>query len=79
MAEFPQRNKSEYPPLGKPFIAEYRYGNRDFPIIHIKKDPRVDNYKAPEVGDPCPDKRFSDHTFIQVLPTNSDERVVWVY
>ena len=70
---------TEYPPLGKAFIAEYRYGNRDFPVVHIKKDPRVDNYRAPNVGDPCPDKRFSDHTFIQVNPTNSDERVIWVY
>jgi hypothetical protein len=70
---------TEYPPLGKPFVAEYRYGDRGFPVIHIKKDPRVENYRAPEVGDPCPDKRFPDHTFIQALPTNSDERVLWVY
>jgi len=70
---------TEYPPLGKAFVAEYRYGNRDFPIVHIKKDPRVENYKSPEVGDPCPDKRFPNHTFIQVLPTNTDERVLWVY
>lgn len=78
MAEISQR-RSEYPPLGKPFIAEYRYGNRDFPVVHIKKDPRVDNYRVPEVGDKCPDTRFPDHTFIQVLPTNTDERVLWVY
>jgi hypothetical protein len=70
---------TEYPPLGKAFVAEYRYGDRGFPVVHIKKDPRVDNYKAPDVGEPCPDKRFPDHTFTQTLPTNSDERVLWVY
>ena len=71
---------TEYPPLGKSFVLSYANNDRDYPIIAIRKDPRVDNYKIPEDLSPHPDsKRYPNHVFTGAQPTNSDERVQWVY
>ena len=71
---------TEYPPLGKSYVISYSNNDRDFPIIGIRKDPRVDNYKIPEDLSPHPDStRYPNHIFTGASPTNSDERVLWVY
>lgn len=71
---------TEYPPLGKSYVVSYANNDRDFPIIGIRKDPRVDNYKIPEDLSPHPDSvRYPNHVFTGANPTNSDERVLWVY
>lgn len=71
---------AEYPPLGKSFVLSYSNNDRDFPIVAIRKDPRVDNYRIPEDLSPHPDsKRWPNHVFTGAQPTNSDERVQWIY
>jgi hypothetical protein len=71
---------TEYPPLGKSFVSGYANNDRDYPIISIRKDPRVDNYKIPEDLSPHPDStRYPNHIFTGARPTNSDERVQWDY
>lgn len=71
---------TEYPPLGKSFVLSYSNNDRNFPIIAIRKDPRVENYKIPEDLSPHPEtKRYPNHVFTGAQPTNSDERVQWVY
>ena len=71
---------TEYPPLGKSFVSGYANNDRDYPIISIRKDPRVDNYKIPEDLSPHPDStRYPNHVFTGARPTNSDERVQWDY
>lgn len=71
---------TEYPPLGKSYVVSYANNDRDFPVIGIRKDPRVDNYKIPEDLSPHPDSvRYPNHVFTGANPTNSDERVLWVY
>ena len=71
---------TEYPPLGKSYVVSYANNDRDFPIIGIRKDPRVDNYKIPEDLSPHPDSvRYPNHVFTGANPTNSDERVLWIY
>jgi hypothetical protein len=71
---------TEYPPLGKSFVSGYSNSDRDFPIISIRKDPRVENYKIPEDLSPHPDSaRYPNHVFTGAQNGNSDERVVWTY
>lgn len=71
---------TEYPPLGKSYVISYSNNDRDYPIIGIRKDPRVDNYKIPDDLSPHPDStRYPNHIFTGANPTNSDERVLWVY
>lgn len=71
---------TEYPPLGKSYVISYANNDRDYPIIGIRKDPRVDNYKIPNDLFPHPDSvRYPNHVFTGANPTNSDERVLWVY
>lgn len=71
---------TEYPPLGKSFVISYANNDRDYPIIGIRKDPRVENYKIPEDLSSHPDsKRYPNHVFTGAQATNSDERVQWVY
>lgn len=71
---------TEYPPLGKSYVISYSNNDRDYPIIGIRKDPRVDNYKIPADLSPHPDAtRYPNHVFTGANPTNSDERVLWVY
>jgi hypothetical protein len=71
---------TEYPPLGKSFVSGYANSDRNYPIISIRKDPRVDNYKIPEDLSPHPDStRYPNHVFTGSRPTNSDERVQWDY
>jgi hypothetical protein len=71
---------TEYPPLGKSYVISYANNDRDYPIIGIRKDPRVDNYKIPNDLSPHPDSvRYPNHVFTGANPTNSDERVLWVY
>lgn len=71
---------TEYPPLGKSFVLSYSNNDRDYPIIAIRKDPRVENYKIPDDLSPHPDsKRYTNHVFTGAQPTNSDERVQWIY
>jgi hypothetical protein len=71
---------TEYPPLGKSYVVSYANNDRDFPIIGIRKDPRMDNYKIPEDLSPHPDSvRYPNHVFTGANPTNSDERVLWTY
>lgn len=71
---------TEYPPLGRSYVISYSNNDRDFPIIGIRKDPRVDSYKIPQDLSPHPDsKRYPNHVFTGAQATNSDERVQWVY
>lgn len=71
---------TEYPPLGKSFVLAYASSDRDYPIIAIRKDPRVENYRIPTDLSPHPDKvRYPNHVFTGAQPTNSDERVQWIY
>lgn len=71
---------AEYPPLGKTYVISYSNGDKDFPILAIKKDPRVDNYKRPDDLSPHPDStRYPNHVFTGTQPTNTDERVIWIY
>jgi len=71
---------AEYPPLGRSYVISYSNGDKDFPIIAIKKDPRVDNYKRPDDLSPHPDStRYPNHVFTGTQPTNTDERVIWIY
>ena len=71
---------TEYPPLGKSYVVSYANNDRNFAIIGIRKDPRVDNYKIPEDLSPHPDSvRYPNHVFTGANPTNSDERVLWIY
>jgi hypothetical protein len=71
---------TEYPPLGKSFVSGYSNSDRNFPIISIRKDPRVENYKIPDDLSPHPDSaRYPNHVFTGAQNGNSDERVVWVY
>jgi len=71
---------TEYPPLGKSYVISYSNGDKDFPIIAIKKDPRVDNYRRPDDLSPHPDStRYPNHVFTGTQPTNTDERVIWIY
>jgi len=71
---------AEYPPLGRSYVISYSNGDKDFPIIAIKKDPRVDNYRRPDDLSPHPDStRYPNHVFTGTQPTNTDERVIWIY
>lgn len=71
---------AEYPPLGKSFVLSYSNNDRNYPIVAIRKDPRVDNYKIPENLSPHPDsKRWPNHVFVGTQATNTDERVLWIY
>ena len=71
---------TEYPPLGKSFVSGYANNDRDYPIISIRKDPRVENYKIPDDLSAHPDSvRYPNHVFTGARPTNSDERVQWDY
>lgn len=71
---------AEYPPLGKTYVISYSNGDKDFPILAIKKDPRVDNYRRPDDLSPHPDStRYPNHVFTGTQPTNTDERVIWIY
>ena len=71
---------TEYPPLGKSYVSGYANNNRSFPIVCIRKDPRVENYKIPESLSPHPDGlRWPNHVFVGTKATGSDERVEWVY
>jgi hypothetical protein len=71
---------TEYPPLGKSYVSGYANNERDYPIVSIRKDPRVDNYKIPNDLSPHPDaSRWPNHVFTGAQPTRSDERVEWVY
>jgi hypothetical protein len=71
---------TEYPPLGKSYVSGYANNERDYPIVSIRKDPRVENYKIPDDLSPHPDSsRWPNHVFTGAQPTRSDERVEWVY
>lgn len=71
---------AEYPPLGKSYVSGYANNDRDWPIVSIRKDPRVENYKIPDDLSPHPDSaRYPNHVFTGSQPTRSDERVEWVY
>ena len=71
---------TEYPPLGKSYVLSYSNDDKNFPIIAIKKDPRVDNYRRPDDLSPHPDpSRYPNHRFTSTQPTNTDERVIWIY
>lgn len=71
---------TEYPPLGKAFVSSYSNNNREFPIIGIRKDPRIVSYEVPDDLSKCPDKRYPEHVFTGSSPIqNSDERVEWTY
>lgn len=71
---------TEYPPLGKSYVSGYANNDRDYPIVSIRKDPRVENYKIPSDLSPHPDSaRWPNHVFTGSQPTRSDERVEWVY
>jgi len=71
---------TEYPPLGKSYVLSYSNDDKDFPIIAIKKDPRLDNYRRPDDLSPHPEpSRYPNHRFTSTQPTNTDERVIWVY
>jgi hypothetical protein len=71
---------TEYPPLGKSYVSGYANNDRSYPIISIRKDPRVDSYKIPDDLSAHPDStRYPNHVFTGAQPTRSDERVEWVY
>jgi hypothetical protein len=71
---------AEYPPLGKSYVSGYANNDRDYPIVAIRKDPRVENYRIPEDLSAHPDStRWPNHVFTGAQPTRSDERVEWVY
>jgi hypothetical protein len=71
---------TEYPPLGKSYVLSYSNDDKNYPVIAIKKDPRVDNYRRPDDLSPHPDpSRYPNHRFTSTQPTNTDERVIWVY
>lgn len=71
---------AKYPPLGRSFVLAYASSDRNFPILAIRKDPRVENYRIPEDLSPHPDKvRYPNHVFTGAQPTNSDEQVQWIY
>lgn len=71
---------TEYPPLGKSYVLSYSNDDKAFPIVAIKKDPRVDNYRRPDDLSPHPEPtRYPNHRFTRTQPTNTDERVIWVY
>lgn len=71
---------TEYPPLGKSYVSGYANNDRNYPIVCIRKDPRVENYKIPDNLSPHPDSvRWPNHVFIGTKPTGSDQRVEWVY
>ena len=71
---------TEYPPLGKSYVLSYSNDDKNFPIIAIKKDPRVDNYRRPDDLSPHPEpSRYPNHRFTSTQPTNTDERVIWIY
>jgi len=71
---------TEYPPLGKSYVLSYSNDDKDFPIIAIKKDPRLDNYRRPDDLSPHPEpSRYPNHRFTSTQPTKTDERVIWVY
>jgi hypothetical protein len=71
---------ADYPPLDKAFVSAYRYEDPAYPIVYIKKDPRITGYKVPALGSACPDSRqFPNHTFTGVTETPNDTAVIWVY
>jgi hypothetical protein len=71
---------TEYPPLGKSYVLSYSNDDKNYPVIAIKKDPRVDNYRRPDDLSPHPDpSRYPNHRFTSTQPTNTDERVIWIY
>jgi len=71
---------TEYPPLGKSYVLSYSNDDKNYPIIAIKKDPRLDNYRRPDDLSPHPEpSRYPNHLFTGTQPTNTDERVIWVY
>jgi hypothetical protein len=71
---------AEYPPLGKSYVLSYSNDDKNYPVIAIKKDPRLDNYRRPDDLSPHPEpSRYPNHLFTGTQPTNTDERVIWVY
>jgi hypothetical protein len=72
---------ADYPPLDKAFVAGYRYDDPAYPLVHIKKDPRITGYKVPSLGSACPDVRqFPNHTFTGTLRSEENDAVViWTY
>ena len=73
-------SSQENPPLGKSFVSGYASENSSFPILHVKKDPRAQNYKTPALGTIHPETaRYPHHVFTGTIKTDTDERVIWVY
>jgi hypothetical protein len=71
---------TEYPPLGKSYVAGFTADNKSYPVIVILRDPRDAGYQTPNDLSPHPDKvRYPNHVFTGAKPGDSDTRVRWVY
>jgi len=71
---------ASYPPFDKFYVVSYAANDRDFPVIGIKKDPRVAGYRVPEDLSPHPDsKRYPNHVFTGAQPSSGDQIVTHVY
>jgi hypothetical protein len=71
---------ASYPPFDKFYVVSYAANDRDFPVIGIKKDPRVAGYRIPEDLSPHPDsKRYPNHVFTGAQPSSGDQIVTHIY
>ena len=70
----------EHPPLGKSHTHAFDMGDTAFPILAIAADPRAPGYAVPADLAPHPDTaNWPNHKFGQVMPTATDQRVLWLY
>jgi hypothetical protein len=71
---------ASYPPFDKFYVVSYAANDRDFPVIGVKKDPRVAGYRIPEDLSPHPDsKRYPNHVFTGAQPSDGDQIVTHIY
>jgi len=71
--------QEEHPPLGEAYVLGFDMSDRNYPIIARSVDPNEDGYALPALFDACPEPWCASNLFVEVRPTNSDQRVLWIY
>jgi hypothetical protein len=71
---------ADYPPIDRSYVVSYAANDRDYPVIGIKRDPRIAGYRVPEDLSPHPDsKRYPNHVFTGAQPASGDQIVTHIY
>lgn len=71
--------REEHAPLEQFFIQSFDSGDKAYPVVAVNVYPHETGYTVPDNLAACPDPRYPDHVFYSVAPTDTDQRVVWLY